>query len=124
MSKLVSNLDYGQFFDRVMKLDPNIRLVAAYDGQFRAKLREGIQRNLSDEEIKSSMIDAQNRWILRKNMSFKIGEPKFAMAQYGRVNRITIPLDDDRVILLTTDLGVDINELADKVIETHIRFLD
>jgi hypothetical protein len=124
MSKLVSNLDYGQFFDRVMKIDPNIRLVAAYDGQFRAKLREGIQRNLSDEEIKSSMIDAQNRWILRKNMSFKIGEPKFAMAQYGRVNRITIPLDDDRVILLTTDLGVDINELADKVIETHIRFLD
>ncbi|NOQ44607.1 MAG: hypothetical protein GQ471_02970 [Nitrosopumilus sp.] len=124
MSKLVSNLDYGQFFDRVMKIDPNIRLVAAYDGQFRAKLREGIRRNLSDEEIKSSMIDAQNRWILRKNMSFKIGEPKFAMAQYGRVNRITIPLDDDRVILLTTDLGVDINELADKVIETHIRFLD
>ena len=124
MSKLVSNLDYGQFFDRVMKIDPNIRLVAAYDGKFRAKLREGIQRNLSDEEIKSSMIDAQNRWILRKNMSFKIGEPKFAMAQYGRVNRITIPLDDDRVILLTTDLGVDVNELADKVIETHIRFLD
>ena len=124
MSKLVSNLDYGQFFDRVMKIDPNIRLVAAYDGQFRAKLREGIRRNLSDEEIKSSMIDAQNRWILRKNMSFKIAEPKFAMAQYGRVNRITIPLDDDRVILLTTDLDVDINELADKVIETHIRFLD
>ena len=124
MSKLVSNLDYGQFFDRVMKIDPNIRLVAAYDGQFRAKLREGIRRNLSDEEIKTSMIDAQNRWILRKNMSFKIGEPKFAMAQYGRVNRITIPLDDDRVILLTTDLGVDINELDGKVIETHIRFLD
>jgi hypothetical protein len=56
-------------------------------------------------------------------MSFKIGAPKFAMAQYGKIKQITIPLDDG-VILLTTELDVDINELADKVIETRIRFLD
>ena len=118
-------MEYGEFFDRIMKIDPNIRLVAAYDGQFRAKLREGIQRNFPDEEIKSSMIEARNRWITRKNMRFKIGEPKFAMAQYGKVNRITIPLEgNDGVILLTTELDVDINELADKVIETRIRFLE
>jgi hypothetical protein len=60
----------------------------------------------------------------RKKLSFKIGEPKFAMAQYGKVNRITIPLEDDGVILLTTELDVNINELTDKVIETRIRFLD
>jgi len=46
------------------------------------------------------------------------------MAQYGKVNRITIPLEDDGVILLTTELDVDINELTNKVIETRIRFLD
>ena len=57
-------------------------------------------------------------------MNFKIDEPKFAMAQYGKINRIIIPLDDDEVILLTTELDVDINELTDKVIETRIRFLD
>ena len=124
MSKLVSTVDYTRFFENVMKLDPHIRLVASYDGQFRAKLREGVQEDFPDEEIRSSMIEAQNRWDFRKKQSFKIGEPKFAMAQYDKVNRITIPLNDGGVILLTTELDVDINELTDKVIETRIRFLD
>jgi hypothetical protein len=124
MSKLVSDVDYGKFFDNVMNLDSNIRLVAVYDGRFKAKLRNGTRRNFEDEEIKSSMIEAQNRWIFRKKMGFKTVEPKFAMAQYDKTNRITIPLDDDGVILLTTELDVDINELTDKVIETRIRFLD
>jgi hypothetical protein len=123
MSKLVSDIDYEKFFDGVMKIDPNIRLIAIYDGQFKAKLRNGVQRYFEDEEIKSLLVEAQNRWDFRKKMSFKIGEPKFAMAQYGKINQITIPLDDG-VILLTTELDVDINELADKVIETRIRFLD
>ena len=106
-----------------MKIDPNIRSVAIYDGQFKAKLRNGVQRYFEDEEIKSLLVEAQNRWDFRKKMSFKIGAPKFAMAQYGKINQITIPLDDG-VILLTTELDVDINELADKVIETRVRFLD
>ncbi len=124
MSELARSIDYTKFFDGVMKLDPNIRMVATYDGQLNAKFRNGIQGYFKEEEIKSSLSEAQNRWASRKKMSFKIGEPKFAMAQYGKINRITIPLGDDGVILLTTELGVDINELTDKVIETRIRFLD
>ena len=124
MSKLVNKIDYETFLDEAMKLDPNIRLVAIYDGQFKAKFREGVKRYFEDEEIKSSLNEAQNRWASRKKLSFKIGKPKFAMAQYGKVNRITISQGDDGIILMTTELDVDINELVDKVIETRIRFLD
>ena len=123
MSELASSIDYTKFLDRVMKLDSNIRLVAIYDGRFKAKYQKGIEGYFKEEEIKSSLIEAQNRWDSRKKMSFKIGEPKFAMAQYGKVNRITIPLEDG-VILMTTELDVDINELTDKVIETRIRIFD
>ena len=123
MSELASSVDYTKFFDQVMKLDPNIRLVAIYDGQFKAKFRDGIQRYFEDEEIKSTLSEAQKRWDSRNQMSLKVGDPKFAMAQYDKVNRITIPLDDG-VILMTTELDVDINELTDKVIETRIKFLD
>jgi len=123
MSELASSIDYTNFFDHVMKLDQKIRLVAIYDGRFRAKFREGIQRYFEDEEIKSSLKEAQNRWASHKMRNLKVGEPKFAMAQYGKVNRITMPLDDG-VILMTTELDVDINELTDKVIETRIKFLD
>lgn len=124
MSKLVSNTDYGKFLDETLKIDPNIRLVAIYDGQFKAKFREGVQRYFDDNEIKSSLTEAQNRWASRKKKSLKIGEPKFAMAQYGKVNRITIAHGDDGIILMTTELDIEVNDLVDKVIETRIRFLD
>ncbi len=117
MSEIVSPVEYGKFFDKVLKLDENIRFVAVYDGQLSAKFKEGIQKFFTDEEIKSSLSEAQNRWSFRKKMSFKIGEPKFAMAEYAKVNRITFPLDNDGIVLVTTELGVDVSKLVDKVIE-------
>ncbi len=117
MSELISHDDCEKFFDKVMKLDGNIRFAAIYDGQYHAKLRDGIERYFTDEEIKSSLSEAQNRWTFRKKMSFKIGAPIFAMTQYAKVNRITFPLDNEAIILVTTELDVDINKLVDRIIE-------
>ena len=122
MSELVSHIDYGKFFDEILQLDKNIRFAAIYDGQFHAKFRNGIQGYLEEEEIKSSLSRAQRRWDSRKKLSYKIGEPRFAMAQYGKVNRITIPLENDGLILITTELDVDIIQLVDKVIEIRAGF--
>ncbi len=122
MAEKASPGEYGKFFDKVLKLDENIRFVAVYDGQLSAKFKEGIQRFFTDEEIKSSLTEAQNRWSFRKKMSFKIGEPKFAMAEYAKVNRITFPLGNEAVILVTTELGVDVSKLVDKVIEIRYSF--
>jgi len=117
MSELISHSDCEKFFDKVMKLDENIRYAAIYDGQYHAKLRNGIQRYFTDEEIKSSLSEALNRWSSRKKMSFKLGEPKFAMAQYDKVNRLTFPLGGGGVILVTTELEVDLNKLVDEILE-------
>ena len=68
------------------------------------------------------MSEAQSRWDSRKKLSFKIGEPKFTMAQYGKINRITIPLGNEGVILVTTELGANIDKLVDGVIEARSRF--
>jgi hypothetical protein len=117
VSELISHYDCENFFDEVLKLDENIRYVAIYDGQYHAKLRDGIQRYFTDEEIKSSLSEAQNRWAFRKKISLKIGAPIFAMAQYAKVNRITFPLGNEAVILVTTELGVDVSKLVDEIIE-------
>ena len=37
--------------------------------------------------------------------------------KYAKVNRITFPLDNDGIVLVTTELGVDVSKLVDKVIE-------
>ena len=123
MSELASSMDYTKFFNQVLKLDSNIRLVAIYDGRFKAIFRDRIQGYLEDEEIKSTLSEAQKIWDSRIQMSLKVTEPKFAMTRYSKVNQITIPMDDG-VILMTTELDVNINELTDKVIETRIRFFD
>jgi len=117
ISEIVSPVEHGKFFDNVLKLDKNIRYVAIYDGQLSAKFKEGIQGYFKEEEIKSSLSEAQKRWAFRKKLSFKIGEPKFAMAEYAKVNRITFPLNNDGIILVTTELGVDVSKLVDKIIE-------
>jgi len=117
MSELISHIDCVNFFDEVLKLDENIRFVAIYDGQYHAKFREGTHAYFREEEIKASLSETHNRWAFRKKLSFKIGEPKFAMAEYEKVNRVTFPLDNGGVISLTTELGVDIKKLVDKVIE-------
>ena len=124
MSELVSRIDYGKFFEEVMDLDPNIRFAASYDGQFNAKYRDGIQGYFNDEEVRSFLSKAQKRWDSRKQMSLKIGDPKFAMAQYGKVNRITIPLENDGVILVTTEIGVDINKVVTGIMEIRNKFFD
>jgi hypothetical protein len=122
MSELVSRIDYGKFFEEIMDIDPNIRFAASYDGQFNAKYRDGIQGYFNDEEVRSFLSKAQRRWDSRKQMSLKIGDPKFAMAQYGKINRITVPLENDGVILVTTELDVDINKLVTGIIETRNKF--
>ncbi len=119
---MVSPVEYGKFFDEVINLDENIRYVAIYDGQLNAKFGNGVQGYFKEEEIKSSLSEAQNRWASRKKMSFKIGQPKFAMAQYGKVNRITMSYGSEGVILVTTELDVEINKLVDEIIKIRTRF--
>ncbi len=121
-SEIVSPVEYGKFFDKVLKLDQNIRLTAIHDGQFKAKYQNGVDRYFKEEEIKSLLNEAQDRWDFRKKSSFKIGSPKFAMAQYGKVNRITIPLGKEGVILVTAELAVDVKKLVDLIIEIRNSF--
>ncbi len=124
MSELIGHIEYGKFFDEVIKLDQNVRFVAIYDGQFHAKFRNGIHGYFQEEEIKDSLSKAQKRWDSRKKMSLKIGEPKFAMAQYDKVSRITICLDNYGIILVTTEIDVDVNKLVDGIIDIRARFFE
>ena len=57
-------------------------------------------------------------------MGYRIGNPKYAMAKYGKINRITIPFGDDGLILVTTELDVEIEKLVDAIIKINIRLSD
>ena len=117
MSELVHRKNYGKLLDEILSLDQNIRYAAIYDGKYHAKFKDEVMGFFKEEEIKSSFSEAKKKWNLTKQLSFKIGEPRFTMAQYGKINRISFPVGKDGIILVVTELYIDVNKLVDDIIE-------
>ena len=117
MSKLVSNTDYGKFLDEILGLDQKIRYVAIYDGKYHAKFKDELLGFFKEEEIKLSFSESKKKWITRKQMGLKVGEPRFTLAQFGKINRIVFPIGKDGVVVVTTDLYIDVNKLVDNIAE-------
>lgn len=124
MSELISYNIFGEFFDEVLKLDEKIRFVAIHDGHFKAKYQRGLKGFFKEEEIKLSLSESHDRFSSRKKINFKIGEPKFAMAQYGKINWVTIPLGLEGIIMVTTELDADIERIVDEIIYTRSKFFE
>jgi len=55
-------------------------------------------------------------WRLRAQFSDQIGESKFAMAEYGKIKRYTIPLDQNHLLYLTTDTEIDHSAFIENVL--------
>ena len=113
-------MDREQFCNEILKIDDKIRFTAIYDeGEFYHKMREGVKPYLTTEETENSLADAVYRWSSRKKIGPKLGEPVYAMTKYGKVYRITIPAGKAGLILVSTELNVNVGEIMEKVIETR-----
>ncbi|MGI0074219.1 MAG: DUF6659 family protein [Nitrosotalea sp.] len=93
-----------------MEIDPKIRFATIFDMNgnvlFSAH-REGVQNLLSPEESKRSLQFAINAWKSRNEVSDKIGRGKYALVEYEKLKRITMPLDADHILYITTDVEAD-----------------
>jgi len=117
-------LNTSEFCDEILNISNKIRFVAIYDeGNFFHKMRDGLQSYLTQEETENSMAQAVIRWSSRKKLATKLGAPVFAMAKYGKVNRVTIPVGQAGLILVSMETDVDINKIVDKIIEKRGHFL-
>lgn len=104
-------MDYGKLCNDIFALDQKIRFVAICDrsGGIRyGGLREGTKSFLSSEQTKESVQQAWNRWKVRDAMESSIGKGKFAMAEYEKVKRFTVPVDNEHLLLVSTGADADI----------------
>ena len=122
VSELKSQIEYGKFLDSILKFDKKIRFVAIYNGSLKAKFRNQIQNQFKEKEIKYSLSGALKLHSFSNNMKFNLKEPKFTMTHYDKINQITIPIDKEGVILLTTEMNVDIHKLVNRIIEYYKLF--
>lgn len=83
--------------------------------------REGVSSLLTPAETKRSLLQALARWSLRNELARKIGRGKYAMAEYEKIKRITVPLDDTHLLLVTTEVDVDHMKIINGILKLKAR---
>ena len=87
---------FGKLCNEILMINPKIRYAGICDKTGETKYggqREGVKTLLSSEETKKSNLQAIARWALRNTLSRKVGKGRYAMAEYEKAKRITIPLE-------------------------------
>lgn len=121
----MAHMEYQKICDEIIDCDDQIRYVGIYDyGELYERIKPGITSYLTREETETSLSQAIYRWSTRKKTSTKIGKPVFAMAKYEKVYRITVPIGGAGLILASTELSANVNEIVDKILKIQSKYSD
>jgi hypothetical protein len=117
---ILFKMDYAKLCKEILELDPKIRFAGVCDESGEIKFggqREGLDNLLTAEETKRSNLQALARWGLRNSLASKVGKGKYAMAEYEKIKRITVPLDNDHLLLVTTEVQADHQNIIANVLK-------
>ncbi|MGC1426320.1 MAG: hypothetical protein WA833_06405 [Nitrosotalea sp.] len=88
----------------VMKSDERIRYATVCDmeGQvLGTEIREGLKPLLNDDEHREALIYAVNAMKVREKLSAKLGKNQYVLAVYDNLCRVTMPIGDKYMLLIT-----------------------
>ncbi|MDN5846981.1 MAG: hypothetical protein L0H53_11985 [Candidatus Nitrosocosmicus sp.] len=112
-------MEFENIGKNILNLDSAVRFVTIIDTKDEKVLysehKTGATNLLSKEESQESLRLAINAWKTRSKLSSKIGKGKYVLAEYEKLKRITMPLDEGHMLYITTDVGCDALGLVDKV---------
>src|ERR1041384_2288053 len=97
-------MNYQKTHSDIMKLDSKIRMVTICDSSGKIMFsdhRPGVTNLLTPDESKKSLEMAVNAWKTRSQLADKIGKGKYVLAEYEKIKRITMPLDDNHILYVT-----------------------
>ena len=113
-------MNYDNLCKQILNLDPKVRFAGICDDSGEIKYggqREGVKNLLSPEETKRSNLQALARWGLRNALAAKTGKGRYAMAEYEKIKRITVPLENDYLLLVTTKVEADHISIINNVLK-------
>ena len=85
-------------------------------------MREGITNLLTPQETERSLRDTYSRWEMRQSLAPKLGRPVYAMAQFEKIKRITIPFAKRGIILVSMEPQAFHEVITNEVIEVVGRY--
>ena len=112
------NLD--KLHDDVLAIDSKIRYAVIQNNvgeKIHGGFRDGINPILNDDELKMMHYYASQRWQTRKNIEHKLGNTKYAMAEYDRLKRITFPIDEKHLLMITTEIDSNHTVIIDNILK-------
>ena len=90
--------------ESIMHTDKHIRYATIADMQgneLKTRVREGVEPLLNPQETKDTLKYAANAWKVRKSFEPKLGKGQYVLAVYEKLRRITMPLVDKYIIMVT-----------------------
>ncbi len=97
-------MSFERVLDNIMHTDHHIRYATICDmdgSEVKTAVREGITPLLNDEEHKETLRYAASAWKTRAKFAPKIGKGKYVLAVYENLRRLTMPLGNKYMILIT-----------------------
>jgi hypothetical protein len=111
-------MDYEKLCAKIFELDKQIRLVAVYNSKtekIAGGMRDGLVNHIPESITKLTVEQSFMRWDTRLEMKDWIGKPKFAFAEYDKVKRFTFYVNHDKLLLVSTELGVSNDFLIENI---------
>ena len=99
-------MDYQAFLDKIIKSDGTIRSAIIFNEY--GNIQEKAQRSdtvlhLNEYDTEKLLREAASSWRYRNDLSFKLGKGLYALAEYENLKRITMPIDNHHLLLVTVD---------------------
>ncbi len=111
-------INYDKICEEILKVDSKIRYAGIYHkGKFYSKMPNGMKSLLPEAEIKDSILQAVKRWEGRLSLASRLGNPTYSFTKYEKVNRITIPVGEDGLILVSTEPSLESSLIIDKIFD-------
>ncbi len=111
-------LDYREIYSKLLNLEPKTRMVTVCDHEGKilfSEHREGVTNLLTPDESKRSLEMAVNAWKTRSKLANKIGKGKYVLAEYEKIKRITMPLDQNQILYITTEVSADHDKIINAI---------
>ena len=95
--------DEGRLVDNILEANKNVRYACICDVEGEIlwnSRRYNIESLITVEETKDSLKTACKNWRERDKLSGKIGKGRFALVDYEKLKRVTIPLKNNHLLYI------------------------
>jgi len=95
--------DEGRLVSMMLEANKNVRFACICDAEGKIlwnSHRTDLENMLSLEEIKDSIKSACENWRKRDHLAEKIGKGRFAVVDYEKLKRVTVPLANNHLLYM------------------------